>query len=54
MIANYGESIFELYNWKEDYGEKINLINEKVEIRDRLEAFIRNHIEKNRPVTYQK
>jgi len=52
MIANYGELVFELYNWKEDYDEKINLINERVEIRDRLEAFIKNHIEKNRPVAH--
>lgn len=52
MIANYRKSLFELYNWKEDYDEKIDLINEKVEIRDRLEVFIRNHMEKNRPVTH--
>ena len=49
LIANYSEASFELYNIEEDYEEKNNLIDEKVEIRQELEAVIKEHIIKNKP-----
>ena len=49
LIANYGESSFELYNLEHDYGETTNLVNKRLDIRQELENVIKEHIIKNKP-----
>jgi arylsulfatase len=48
LIANLGDSSFQLYDLDEDYGEKNNLINNKLDIKIELEELIRAHIVRNR------
>jgi len=49
LAINFGNSSFELYNWKEDYEEKDNLVNEKAEVREELKKAIKAHMQKNKP-----
>lgn len=49
LIANYGDSSFELYNLEEDHGEKNNLVTTRPDIRQELEEIIKEHIIRNKP-----
>lgn len=48
LIADFGKSSFELYNWKEDYEERENVVNERLDIKQELEKILKEHIRKNK------
>jgi arylsulfatase len=50
LIANFGDSLFELYNLDEDPGERNNLFENGLDVKAELKEIMKEHIRKNRLV----